>query len=148
MKRKTLVFFAVLMMSVSTLLANNIEDVNKKVAHSFNKEFVHAKNVRWTTTDAFVKVSFTLNEQLFFAYYSQDGERIAISRHIAVASLPMSLTSDLNKSYNNYWITDAFEIVTKEENAYYVTIENADYKVTLKSSGLDSWSTFKRTSKD
>lgn len=136
------------MMSLSSVLANDFAEVNQKVVHNFNKEFALAKNIQWTTTSSMVKVSFTLNEQSYYGYYSQDGERIAISRRVAIASLPLSLNAELQAKFDTYWITDAFEIASKDESAYYVTVENADNKLTLKSSGLDSWSTFKKTSKE
>ena len=137
-----------LLMNITTVLANDFEKLNKQVLNNFNKEFATAKNIQWTSAKSFLKVSFTLDGQSLFAYYSESGERVATGRHVSMTTLPMSLAADLKNSYSNYWITEAFELVSNEGNAYYLAVESADFKITLKSSGLEGWSILKRTSKN
>ena len=147
MKRRFVLVALVLFMGMSGVFANKLEGVNEKVLTSFQKEFVNAKEVSWESNSQFIKVSFKLNEQVFIAYYNVDGERLAIARNLRSLELPMTLQEELRQSYNNYWITDLFEFNGKDDAAYYVTIENADYRITLKSVGLTEWTTYKKTAK-
>ena len=59
----------------------------------------------------------------------------------------MGLLEKLKESYSNCWITELFEFSGKEDAAYYVTMENADYKITLKSLGMYDWVNFRKTEK-
>jgi len=147
MKKRIVVSILVLVFGLSSLFANKVEGINEKVLESFKKEFVDAREVSWQVGSQFTKVSFSLNDQVFFAYYSEEGDRIALIRNIRSTDLPMSLSIELRKTYADYWISDLFEFHGSEETEYYVTIENADRKITLKSVGLSDWTTYKRSDK-
>jgi hypothetical protein len=147
MKRRIVLSALMLIITATLSLANKGGVINDKVLTSFKKEFAGAKEVNWETTSLFVKASFTWNEQVYTAYYNVDGDRLAIVRNLRSVDLPMSLREELKESYSNYWISDLFEIHGKEESAYYVTIEDADRKITLKSVGFNEWITFKKEDK-
>jgi hypothetical protein len=49
----------------------------------------------------------------------------------------------LKREYDEYWISDLFEVSGNEGTAYYITLENANTKLVLKSSGGKGWDTFK-----
>ena len=123
------------------------DNVSSNVLSSFNKEFAGAKDVQWTTTSNYYKASFVFNDQFVSAFYQLDGELIATSRNISSLELPMSLQTNLKKNYNSYWISDLFEISTNDGTSYYITLDKADSKVVLKSSGNGNWETFRKTSK-
>jgi len=57
------------------------------------------------------------------------------------------LLTDLKKNYSSHWITDLFEMASSNENVYYVTLENADQKLVLKSSGTSGWELFRKERK-
>jgi hypothetical protein len=130
-----------------SLLANTVEGVNEKVLNNFQKEFVGAKEVAWQKGEEFMKVSFILNEKVFIAYYNEEGEKLALVRNISRLDLPLSLQENLKDSYSQYWITDLFEFNGKDDSAYYITIENADVKITLKSFGMSGWTLYKKSTK-
>src|SRR5688500_3832347 len=132
MKNKILIGVFVFITGISSAFANGKEEVNDKIIKTFQKEFAGAQNVQWATTKEFVKATFTLNEQVVFAYYSPDGNLLGVTRNILSGQLPINLLTDLKKNYNNYWITDLFEMATKSENTYYVTLDKSDYKHILK----------------
>lgn len=136
-----------LVMGISNLFANNFEGVNEQVLKSFNKEFALAREVNWEVNKQFIKVNFSLNGQILIAYYSADGERIAMARNVTTPQLPMSLNNGLKESYSGYWVTDLFELTRKGESTYYVTIENADQKIILNSLGIDGWAKYKSEKK-
>jgi hypothetical protein len=137
-----------LMIGVGSSFANKIETVNQKVISSFQKDFAGAKDVKWENSKEFAKATFNLNGQVLFAYYSENGEMIAMTRNIVSTQLPINLLNELKKDYSNFWISDLFEMATGNETAYYVTIENADFVIVLKSTDATSWEQFKKDKKE
>ena len=128
-------------------MANTKEGINEKALTTFQKEFKNATEVNWETGNRYLRVSFTYNEQVLTAYYNEEGERLAVIRNIRTSELPMGLMENLKQSYSKYWISDLFEFNGKEEAAYYITIENADHKITLKSYGMQDWINFRKSDK-
>jgi hypothetical protein len=61
--------------------------------------------------------------------------------------LPLNLQVNLKKNYTNYWISDLFEVAKKDATTYYITLENADTKIVLKSTDANSWESFQKTKK-
>lgn len=148
MKKSILICALTLLIAVSSAYANNAEGVNQRVINNFNKEFVQASDVSWEVNKKFLKAKFSLNNQVLFAYYTPEGEKIAVIRNLTTNQLPLTLQAKLRKQFQNYWITDLFEITNGEESTYYVTVENPDQVVTLKSEGTFDWSQFKKTVKE
>lgn len=143
--KKIIIMLAVAISSFTAFASD--DNVSSNVLSSFNKEFAGAKNVQWTTTSNYYKASFVFNDQFVSAFYQLDGELIATSRNISSLELPMSLQTNLKKNYNSYWISDLFEISNSEGTSYYITLDKADSKVVLKSSGNGKWETFKKITK-
>lgn len=123
------------------------ERVSPKVLSSFKSEFSNAKNVEWETGNNYYRAAFSLNEQRVFAYYSVDGELISMARYISPVQLPINLYSNLKNDYRKYWISDLFEVSNGEGFHYYVTLETADTKLTMRSSNGGSWSTYSKNKK-
>lgn len=146
--KKTILSVALLISIGVSSFANNTEGVNQKVTSSFVKDFNNAKDVKWENGKEFSKVTFTLNGQVMFAYYAANGEKLAMSRNIVSSQLPINLLTDLKKNYNEYWISDLFEMAAGNETSYYVTLENADAKLVLKSSDAANWDVFKKEKKE
>ena len=71
---------------------------------------------------------------------------IALTRNLSSLELPIALQASLKKNYDCYWISDLIEVAREQGTSYYITLENADTKLTLKSSGLD-WSSYKKQRK-
>lgn len=128
----------------TTAFAKDEETVNQQVLNNFKKEFVDAKDVSWQNNKEFVRATFTLNDQVMFAYYSAEGNLLAITRNISSDKLPISLLTNMKKNYSEYWITDLFEVVANGTGTYYMTVQNADYEITLKSDEFGGWETFKK----
>lgn len=147
MKNKILIGVFIFITGISSAFANDNEEVNGKIVKSFNKEFAGAQNVQWVTTKDFVKVTFTLNEQVVYAYYDQDGNLAGVTRNILSGQLPINLLTDFKKNYGNYWISDLFEMAGNGENIYYLTLENSDYKIVLKSNGTNGWEVYRKERK-
>src|SRR5688500_5070553 len=148
MKKRILTLALLLSLSISSIFANTVEGVSQKVMNSFKAEFSNARDVRWESGKDFVKATFTLHEQIMFAYYSVDGEQIAVSRNIISSQLPLNLLTDLKKNYTGFWISDLFEMASKGDTSYYMTVENGDYSIVLKSNGSSGWEVYKKDKKN
>jgi CRISPR/Cas system-associated exonuclease Cas4 (RecB family) len=122
-------------------------NVNKKVLDAFKTEFTAVKDVEWTTGMDYYRASFTFNEKHVFAFYDMDGDLLGLTRYISPVDLPLNLQISLKKNKNEYWISDLFEVAKKESTTYYITLENAEIKMVLKSTGGSEWETFKTVKK-
>jgi hypothetical protein len=127
--------------------ARDTKPVSNEVMTAFNKTFTQAKCVAWTATGSEIyKAEFQFNGQQVTAFYHNSGTLIALTRNILSTQLPLLLEASLKENYASYWITDVVEIASEEETTYYVTVEDADNKVVLKS-GQFNWSVYRRVKK-
>ncbi|MEI2740668.1 MAG: hypothetical protein V9F01_17980 [Chitinophagaceae bacterium] len=78
--------------------------------------------------------------------YSENGELIGLTRYLSPADLPLALQANLKKNYEGYWVSDLFEASKNDGTNYYITLENADSKTVLKSSG-NNWSVHNKIKK-
>jgi len=147
MKKKILIWALLLMTVTSYSYANKGNDLNIKVAASFKKDFAGAREIKWETGKTFVKITFILNEQILFAYYTENGDFMAVSRNILSNHLPLTLQIDLKRDFTDYWITDLFEIDSDHEISYYISLENSGLKLTLKSNSSDEWEVYRKDTK-
>jgi hypothetical protein len=148
MKKNLLMMALMLTMSFSSLFANGHTEINERIINSFKKEFVGAQDAQWEQTKDMVKVTFKMNAQVLFAYYSPEGTLLAVTRNIASGQLPMNLLVEIKKNYSGLWITDLFEIAMGNETSYYMTMENGDQTLILKSTGTAGWEVFKKEKKN
>ncbi|MHA4811958.1 hypothetical protein ACX0G9_27930 [Flavitalea flava] len=148
MKKIILSLATVLMMGISTFAAKNDDVITLQAQKSFNKEFTSAKNVQWEQSQTYVKATFTMNDQVLFAYYNNAGELTAVIRNITSSQLPINLLTELKNTYSGFWISDLFETASNDQTTYYVTLENADKKIVLESNGPNGWNVFSKMKKD
>ena len=137
-----------LVVALGTLVAfAGEENVDRKVLDAFKNEFTAAEQVEWTAGDNFYKAAFIFNNKHVFAFYNIDGELMGITRYLSSMDLPLNLQVSLKKSYANYWISDLFEVAKKDNTTYYITLENADTKIVLKSTDGNSWESYQKSKK-
>jgi hypothetical protein len=148
MKNKFLMWTLVLMCSFSTVFAGTTTGVNEKIVNSFKKDFSSAEEVQWEKGVNFTKATFKLSGQVMFAYYAEEGNLLAVTRNITTSQLPIGLMTEVKKNYSAYWISDLFEIAVNGETSYYITLQNGDYSLVMKSNGAASWEVFKKERKD
>lgn len=152
MKKFLLSIATVLMISAGAFAANgntsaNEENVNKHAIASFKKDFASASNIVWEQKVDFSKATFSLNGEILFAYYDSNGDLTAVVRNITSEQLPINLLTSMKKDYDGYWISDLFEVASGDQTTYYVTLENSDKKMVLRSNGIDSWNVFSKEKK-
>ena len=136
-------FILMLALSSFSLTSNATDVVSAKALKSFQTTFTQATEAEWTVTENYYKVQFLLNGQTINAFYNEEGKLISVARNISSLQLPIILQTELKKEYNNYWITDLFEMSNDYGAEYYLTLEDADNKTILKSSvGSNSWTVY------
>jgi post-segregation antitoxin (ccd killing protein) len=120
--------------------------VSAAVVNSFNTSFKNASDVQWKDGGTFYKADFSLNGQYVTAFYDSNANLMAVTKNISPVQLPVTLQASLKKSYEDYWISELFEISDENGTSYYATVEDGDTKTTLKSVG-STWTTFKKQRK-
>jgi len=143
--KKIMMMLMLLTLTASLAFAG---EINKAALSAFQSEFVGATDVTWTATRDYYEVTFTLNDQKMFAFYSNGGEFMAVSHFISSVQLPHHLKKTLKRSLDKYWISDLFEIGNDDTTSYYVTLENSDSKIILRSSDGSNWSFYAKTDKE
>ena len=145
---KKIMMMLALVLTIGTSFAFTGEEaINKQALNAFKKEFAGATEAAWTVGDNYYKVTFSLNDQKLFAYYNMQGNFMAVTRNISSLQLPLNLQTSLKKSFNNYWISDLFEVANTDGTNYYVTLETADTKIILKSTDGSDWSIYQKSKK-
>jgi hypothetical protein len=134
---------------VSTGFANTTnDDNNTAVTASFHKDFKKAELLTTEAGKNYTKLTFKMNEIVLSAFYSEEGQLLAVTRNIRSNQLPIKLLLQLKQDYANYWISELFELNADGTNAYYITLENADSSVILRSSGSDAWDVYTKKTKE
>ena len=126
---------------------SNDDSVAPAALQSFKSSFKSATEVIWSISSSYYKANFALNGQYVSAYYDTEGNMIALTRNISSLQLPIALQASLKKNYECYWITDLFEMANQEGTTYYITLENADTRLVLKSTSNSEWSSYKKQRK-
>ncbi|HET6253845.1 MAG TPA: hypothetical protein VFE32_07215 [Puia sp.] len=148
MKKMILSLAAVMMMGFSVFANGNDNVVTQEARDAFKKDFATASNIKWEQVDnKFLKATFSFNGQVLAAYYNSNGDLQAVVRNITSDQLPINLVTGLRRDYTAFWITDLFEISSDGQTTYYVTVENSDKKIVLKSDDLASWQVYSKERK-
>jgi hypothetical protein len=147
MKKMILSLAAVIMMGFGVFANGKDAVVTQEARDAFKKDFATASNIRWEQKNNFLKATFSFNGQVLAAYYFTNGDLQAVVRNITSDQLPINLTSSLRRDYAAFWISDLFEISSDGQTTYYVTLENSDKKIVLKSDDLSSWQVYSKERK-
>jgi len=121
-------------------------DVNSEIRTSFKKDFGNAQLLSTESHKVFTKLTFKMDGLLLSAFYSESGELLAVVHNILSTQLPINLLMSLRNDYNSYWIKELFEFTGNNDSCYYVSLESADSKVTLRSNG-DQWEVYSSVKK-
>jgi hypothetical protein len=129
-------------------VANISNNINTRVQTAFQKDFNKSTLLAFEISKDYTKLTLKMNEVVMTAFYSGDGQLLAVTRNIKSNQLPIQLLMELKKNYNGYWISDLFELTADDHSNYYITMENADVKVTLRSSNNEGWEKYEKANKD
>jgi|SRR5215203_6410319 len=141
---KKLLLLMAIVLTTQLSFASVVPFATSSVIRSFNRDFHRATDVQWQHSETYETVSFLLDNRSMNAYYTPDGELIAIVRNITSDQLPLKLLLELKKNYSGLWISELFEVVNGSNDEYYITLENADEKLILKAKPNKSWKVFQK----
>lgn len=125
-----------------------IADITRPVNTSFKQDFKNAQFIGSEVHTNFTKLTFRLNDMILSAFYNENGRLLAVVRNILSSQLPVELRMDLKTSYSDYWITELFELNENGQTSYYVSLENADTKLVLRSGDNHTWEVYQQTDKN
>ena len=143
---KVLLVAITALLSITNLKAAANDDitVSAAVLASFHSAFKNASEVEWKQSGNYYKADFAFNSQYVTAYYDATANLVAVTRNISSYQLPVTLQTKLKASYETYWISDLFELSNENGTSYYVTLENSDAKITLKSTVSNEWAVYQK----
>jgi hypothetical protein len=121
---------------------------NDVIIAVFHKEFRTADVIQVEQKKDYTKVTFQMNGVVMFAYYTADGDLMAVVRNILSTQLPIRLLMQLKQSHPDCWITDLFEMDHDGQTIYFASLENSDLKLTLRSAENSSWETYQKENKE
>ena len=131
---------------VGSSFSRNTTNGNDNIEAYFRKDFQQAEQISTNTGADYTKVTFKMNSMILTAFYSNSGELLAVTHNITSTQLPLQLLIQVKRNYSGYWISDLFEYNANGSSSYFLTLENADSKVTLRSNDGD-WETYNKTTK-
>ena len=141
---KKLVLLIAIVLTTQLSFASDVPFAASSVIRSFDKNFHRATEVEWERSVAYDKASFLLDNQFMNAYYTPDGELLAVIRNITSDQLPLKLLLDLKKNYSALWVSELIEVVNGSNDEYYITLENGDEKLILKSNANKGWKLYQK----
>jgi hypothetical protein len=124
------------------------EGINTRVQTAFRKDFNKAELIGFEVGRDHTKLTLKINDVIMYAFYSDNGNLLAVTRNIRSSQLPIPLLMELKNKYSNYWISDLFELIVDDQSNYYITVENDNSKLTLRSSDNNSWEKYEKTNKE
>ena len=137
-----------LTLGVTTSFAANTNTTdNGGVNTSFRKDFKQAEVLSTEAGKDYTKITFKMNGAILFAFYNENGELLALTHNIKVSELPINLLMQIKRDYVASWITECFELDANGSANYYITLEDANTKLTLRSNGND-WETYSKITKN
>lgn len=134
---------------IFTLSANAFagEEIKPEVLDAFKNKFSNAQDVTWVAGSNYYKAAFVYYGSRMSAYYSTTGKLFGVTRNISSTELPLYLRDNLKNRYEDYWITDVVEESNSNGFSYYITIQNADNKIVLKSKYGSAWTIYSKQQK-
>jgi len=146
MKKMILGLALVVALTTSSAFAGE-DNIPQKALESFKTEFSTAQDISWTSEIKYIKASFVFNGQNVFAFYTPEGEFLSTARYLTTLQLPLNLLTNLKNEYSKYWVSDLFEVSNNTGTAYYITLENADAKLMMKSTSNGMWNIYSKKQK-
>jgi hypothetical protein len=143
-------FTAILLLTLgvgSSFSAPTFKPGGDEINASFHRDFKQAELMETLNGNGYAKLIFKMNGMILTAYYSENAELLAVTHNILSSQLPLNLLMQLRQDYNGYWISDLFEFNANGTSCYYITLENSNTRLTLRSDE-GQWETYSKTSKE
>jgi hypothetical protein len=145
--KNALLLILLLTVASSFSFAGTTEEGTPRLRASFQHDFKNASLISAEVHEKLIKVTFAMDKTILCAYYSTAGKLLGVVHNILSGELPADLKTDLKESYGKYWITELFEINEDAQSVYYVSLQNADHIVNLRSTD-QGWEVYSRVKKN
>jgi hypothetical protein len=145
---KALLLVLLLTAVSSFSFAGSANDLSPRLRTSFRHDFKKANVISSEVHENLIKVTFTRNKTILCAYYSTEGKLLGVVHNILSSQLPVEQQMDLKQNYSNYWITELFELNKDGESCYYVSLQNGDEVLNLRSTADAGWEVYSRFEKN
>lgn len=120
--------------------------VSNAALKSFAALFASAKDVSWSESENYNVARFTLDKKVKYAYFTTSGELAVVAEPIAEKDLSDKERFNLYKAYEDFVITDLYEMENEEGTKVFAVVENDSKKIILRSNG-SKWEVVKSRTK-
>ena len=131
MKKIILAMSLMLAIGLPAALAIDEKEVDPRVLATFKMEFSSARDVQWKVNADHTTAKFSLYDQGFTAYFTNDGELIGTARNILYVQLPLSIIKEIEHSFAKAEITSVTEFTLNGETSYYLHATQKGKKLLL-----------------
>ncbi len=140
-------FFTTALLTVALISgAFAAKNINSKAESKFQASFPGAQHVAMSNSNDHTTISFSWNGQDMKAFYDNEGNELAVSRNIQLASLPARAQKTIQNKYSDYTATEAIEFDhTQDGISYFVSLQNDSNKIILQISSQGEINVFKKT---
>jgi hypothetical protein len=147
--KKLFVTVAVAVMVGITSFAADNKKVNQRVLAAFEKEFTTATNVSWEVlkNEDIAHASFIYANEVMEAYFTTEGELIAVARYLSQDRLPLLVSKTLQTQYGKYQFQSASEYMGADATSYIVTLDSEKQTVVVRIYNNGSSEIIKKTKK-
>jgi hypothetical protein len=145
---KTLLLVLFLTAVSSFSFAGAANDLSPRLRTSFQHDFKNAHLIGTEIHENFIKVTFTKDNNILFAYYATNGKLLGVVHNMLSNELPLELQMSLKQNYGDYWITELFQINGDDESGYFVSLQNGDEILNLRSTPDQGWEVYSSTRKN
>ncbi|MGZ3837426.1 MAG: hypothetical protein ACXVMS_02085 [Flavisolibacter sp.] len=145
MKRIIITLSVLFTLATSYSFASEVK-VSHTVLQAFQSRFSDAENVQWSQANGFTVAAFTIDDQKQYAYFNTAGELTVVAEPLTVKQLSKSQKANLEKSYGDYTVTDAYKLEDNDGTKYYVVVENSSKRIIL-STSANKWEVVKSSAK-
>jgi hypothetical protein len=135
-----------LTIGVGSSFARSTNNGGDIVNAGFHKDFSQAELLDTKVNADYTRFTFRMSGMILTAFYSNRGELLAITHNITSTQLPLTLLMQVRREYSDFWISDLFELNRNGESSYYITLEDADKTITLRSDE-NNWEVFSKSTK-
>lgn len=126
------------------------DKVAPQLKAALEKEFAGAQYVVWQSLKKhqLYHAKFIYNNEQVNAFFEQDGNLVAIGRHIATSALPLTVTKSLQANYAGFRLVEAMEYVRSGETSYVVSLENDKSRMVMEAYPSGNLYLFKKEKKN
>ena len=144
MKKMILAMSLMLAIGLPAALANDEKEVDPRVLATFKLEFSSAQDVQWSVDADHTTARFSLYDQGFTAYFTNEGELIGTARNILYMQLPLSVIKQIENRFAKALISSITEFTLNGETSYYLHATEKGKKLLLQAFSTGQMSIVKK----